>query len=352
LLTGATGFIGPFLLIELLARTDAQVYCLVRATDAIHGTKRIRAAIREYVGLTDVPEHRIVPVIGDLARPALGLDPGNQELLASTIDTIYHNGALVNHVFPYHLLRAPNVLGTWEVLRLACRVRPKRVHFISTLGVCSAAGRGSPVGEEVSVEFPEELTSGYVQSKWVGEELLRQASALGVLTTIYRPAHVFADSQTGRGNRDDVFSRILRSALELRLLPDAPFEQVTPVDYVSQAIVNLSLRTNTVGKVFHLLNTASIAPDEIIQAARSLGYELQRISAGAFYHRLAEAATNPEHPMAPYLETLRSRREPTDRRKITDANARRVLGTSITCPAVDVQAIARYIQYLLASPVD
>ncbi|MEA2490646.1 MAG: hypothetical protein QOH21_2438, partial [Acidobacteriota bacterium] len=90
LLTGATGFLGAFLLDELLRATPATVYCLVRAKDPDDGLRRIRENLATYGLTADLT--RIVPLLGDLALPHLGLDEAMLQYLAEALDVIYHNG--------------------------------------------------------------------------------------------------------------------------------------------------------------------------------------------------------------------------------------------------------------------
>ncbi len=52
---------------------------------------------------------------GDLAQPQLGLSQSVYDSLCSELDTIVHNGALVNHAYSYEQLFEPNVLGSVEV---------------------------------------------------------------------------------------------------------------------------------------------------------------------------------------------------------------------------------------------
>ncbi|TGU59995.1 hypothetical protein EN829_068110, partial [Mesorhizobium sp. M00.F.Ca.ET.186.01.1.1] len=106
--------------------------------------------------------HRIIPVIGDLAQPRLGLSAGQFERLAETVDVIYHNGALVNFVYPYAALKKANVIGTEEILRLAAVKKTKPVHFVSTIFTfASEEGEESvAVREEDMPENSRILTSG------------------------------------------------------------------------------------------------------------------------------------------------------------------------------------------------
>src|SRR5262249_26737337 len=148
LLTGATGFVGAFLCAALLSTTRATVLCLVRAGNAAEGMERVRAALDSY-GLSGLGLERLRVVTGDLAQPLLGLADAEFAGLAEQVDAIYHCGAWVNFVRPYRALKATNVSGTEEILRLATRHKLKPVHYISTLAVLAGAvlrGPGSPRG--------------------------------------------------------------------------------------------------------------------------------------------------------------------------------------------------------------
>ena len=85
---------------------------------------------------------------GDLAKTNLGLKPEVYKQLAAEVDTIVHNGALVNHAFSYRQLFEPNVLGTVEVMKLAVATRVKAITFISSVGVVGGLDHPSPVTEE------------------------------------------------------------------------------------------------------------------------------------------------------------------------------------------------------------
>src|SRR5271170_6836776 len=102
LLTGGTGFIGPFLVKSLLEQTHAKIHILVRASDELQGKQRLRAAM-ESMGpcpaeLMQMFEARVFPVCGDLGQKDLGLTREVWDFLANEIDTVCHNGATVNYL--------------------------------------------------------------------------------------------------------------------------------------------------------------------------------------------------------------------------------------------------------------
>ena len=282
MLTGASGFLGAFLLSELLRRTPATVYCLVRSPNAKEGGMRIQEKLRSF-GLWDESlSARMVPVPGDLSRPLLGLSREEFEDMAETIDTIYHNGAMVNTVYPYELLKPANVLGTQEILRMASRRRLKPVHFVSTLSVFAPVngnGHTSAMTEAQMLENWQNLSTGYAQSKWVAEKLISVAGSRGIPVTIYRPGLISASAQTGAANLTDSLSRFVLACMQLGCVPDINAEiNMMPVDYVSRAIIALSMRDDVFGRALNLVNWHSSSFQDISDSLLSSDLPMQRIS--------------------------------------------------------------------------
>ncbi|WP_417736575.1 thioester reductase domain-containing protein [Rosistilla oblonga] len=256
LLTGATGFVGAFVLEQLVLQTDAKIYCLVRAKDLARGRQRLLDNLRKYELSVPDFDKRVVPVCGDFSKPLLGLSKSQFDALAKSVDSIYHNGADVNLGAPYAQLKNTNVLGTQEVLRLAAQTRLKPVHFVSTFTVmASEATRGETVTENDPLPAPESLLHGYSQSKWVSETMIRQAQERGIPAAIYRPGHVTGHSETGASNIDDLLHTIMLTCWRMGSAPLRSGElDMTPVDYVANAIVGISLQNESLGGVFHLTN--------------------------------------------------------------------------------------------------
>src|SRR5277367_2102532 len=201
LLTGGTGFIGPFLMKSLLEQTQAKIYVLVRSSDEKQGVQRLRAAMESTgpcgAALMEMFEARVIPVCGDLGQPKLGLTQDVWDFLASEIDTVFHNGATVNYLFNYDLMRDANVLGTNEIVRLAFEGRPKEFNYVSTTFVFGWAVK-SVLNETDHNENMELLDFGYSQSKWVAEQVVVDARNRGLSARIFRPALV-SPSVTGGG---------------------------------------------------------------------------------------------------------------------------------------------------------
>ena len=255
LLTGGTGFLGPFLLKSLLEQTRAKIYVLVRSSNETQGKQRLRAAMESMgpsaAGLMEMFEARVIPVCGDLGQPKLGLVQDVWDFLAREIDTVFHNGATVNYLFNYDLMRAVNVLGTNEVARLAFEGKPKEFNYVSTTFVFGWAVK-SVLYETDLNENMERLDFGYSQSKWVAEQIVVDARNRGLLTRIFRPALV-SPSVTGGGNNFDIAVRLVAFMVNHGISVDT-LNQVSfvPADIVANNIVAISSTAGTANKTYHV----------------------------------------------------------------------------------------------------
>ncbi|HXM64881.1 MAG TPA: thioester reductase domain-containing protein [Terriglobales bacterium] len=256
LLTGGTGFIGPFLIKSLLEQTRAKIYVLVRSSDEKQGRQRLRAAMESMgpcgAGLMEMFEARVIPVSGDLAQPKLGLMQDVWDFLASEIDTVFHNGATVNYLFNYDLMRDANVLGTNEVVRLAFEGRPKEFNYVSTTFVFGWAVK-SVLYETDLNENMELLDFGYSQSKWVAEQVVVDARSRGLSARIFRPALV-SPSVTGGGNNFDIAVRLVAFMVNHGIGVDT-LNQVSfvPADIVANNIVAISTTPGTANTNYHVV---------------------------------------------------------------------------------------------------
>jgi amino acid adenylation domain-containing protein/thioester reductase-like protein len=358
-LTGATGFLGAFLLQDLLQETTATIYCLVRAANLEEAKQKLRQNLKLYL-LPDLTlDKRVVIVVGDLGQPRFGLSEQQFGELATSVDLIYHNGAFVNLIYPYSALRSSNVLGTQEILKLASQVKVKPVHFISTLDVFQTpfyAGLKA-ILEDDDLTHLEGLADGYAQTKWVGEKLVMAANARGIPASIYRPGMITGHSQTGASQTNDLIGRLIRGLMEMGNAPELDLQMcLTPVDYVSKAIIHLSQQPASLGKAFHLVSPEAVSLKEIVQAIQSFGYPMQWSDYPKWQAQLLKVASQQENALTPlmflftewvtgnqksYLETSALTSQSFDCRNTLAGLA----GTKIICPTVDAKVLKAYLSY-------
>jgi amino acid adenylation domain-containing protein/thioester reductase-like protein len=256
LLTGAAGFVGRFLLRQLLTETDAVVYCLMRASSKSQARSRLKATLIKWDLWRGEFDGRVFALPGDLRLPRLGLDADDHEI-AGGVDSIYHCATSMNHLETYAMAKAANVDAVHELLKLATQGRPKSVNYISTLGVFGAAPGDETrvVDETTSIDHEKYLYSqGYLASKWVAEKLFMLAAERGIACNIFRLGLVWADSHFGRFDELQHLYRMMKTCLlsgygiEGYRYPMPP----TPVDYVARAIVFLANRYPNGSRIFHV----------------------------------------------------------------------------------------------------
>ncbi|MDR9404637.1 MAG: thioester reductase domain-containing protein, partial [Halothece sp. Uz-M2-17] len=298
---------------------------------------------------------RIIPVIGNLEKPLLGLSKEQFSDLSHNVSTIYHNGAWVNFVYPYSQLRDANVQGTQEVLRLAGLGQTKPVHFVSTLSVfpdCYAE-RGLVLETDLPC-FENELQTGYDQSKWVAEALIREAHNRGLPTTIYRLGTLLGDSQTGLIQKtNDFFWSLIQGCIQLGKAPLLSRKiNLTPINYITQAMVSISTSYINHGRTFHLINPDSIAWETLVNYIQNSGYVLELESYSQWLSQLKTQIQKGEHnDLAPFLSLLSSETEfPLEKSRFDNALSAIALShSSIFCPTLDQPLIKKYLTASMSS---
>ncbi|WP_229739467.1 amino acid adenylation domain-containing protein [Nocardia rhizosphaerihabitans] len=363
LLTGASGFVGAFLLDRLLRSTAARVHCPVRAADRARAEQRVRTALARYGLHPDEAAWRRVECFpGELTEPRLGLSQAHADELAGALDLVVHNGAHVNFLYPYEHLRAANVGGTREIVRIAA---PRRVpvHFLSTVAV--VAGFGAAGVREVAEDLPpahaDGLTMGYAESKWVAEGVLRQAAQQGLPVAVYRPYEVMGDRAHGVCNTDTAICSLFKTIAETGLAPDIelPMDFV-PVDYLAESVVYIATHRPAEGRVHHLTNPRRAMLSDVLARMRAAGFVLRTLPYARWVDELVRhVAEHPTSATAPFVSLCidRSRTADMSVKEMYLADTFPVLGRANTetalsgsglqCPPVDSDLLDRYLEYLV-----
>ena len=281
LLTGASGFLGCHILSSLYHNSQATIYCLIRATNEHEARARLNATMVKYD--CDIRcDQRVIPLIGDLASPHLGLTPNQLSQLSESIDVIIHNGAAVNHLYHYEQLRATNVRSTLDLIAFALQNKIKPIHFISTL---SAASYFLDESQSIREDFmmldhnippPQD---GYSQTKWVAEQLLAEAAYRGLSINIYRPGWIVGHSKTGAFNaQSNHLFMLIKGCIQLQVAPNWSFTlDMLPVDTISNLIVATALGAKHTSSVFNLINPNKISWIQLIQYINQRGYTVALI---------------------------------------------------------------------------
>jgi thioester reductase-like protein len=287
LLTGATGFLGRHVLRELLAR-DLEVICLIRAQGESEAQVRLEQTLR--AGRTDPRAwSRARAVGGDTTRPRLGLG-ARYDVLAASVDAVYHCAAEVSWVKGYAQLRRTNVLAALEVIRFACALRAKPVTFVSSLAVCFARGARPTVNESTDMlPWLDHMPLGYAQSKCIAESLLRQASQRGLPVTIVRAGLLAGDSVTGASNPSDVLSALLQECVAQGVAFDIDWQvDSVPVDYAARAVVALSSAHSDTLTTYHLRHSRPRHWRELVLWLNLFGYRVRLLPVSEWNQEIFE----------------------------------------------------------------
>jgi len=278
LLTGANGFLGAYLLSGLLKmKSDTIVHCLVRSTDNENPSERLKSSLQDY-GFTAIDFNRIKIYEADLSKEKFGLQKNIYDSLSQTVDSIYHCGAFVNHIYTYDMLRKANVLGTIEVIKLANSVKQKYIQYVSALDIALLKNQCNRFEQEKDKAMGE---IGYIQTKWVSEYLLEKASmVLKLPINIFRPGNIIGDLKRGiMDPNKNHFLMLTKSCIQLAHGPNSEFlVEMTPVDIVSDSIVALSkIKPKNNFNIYNVHNPNYLSWQHYVKLLKTCGFEFELV---------------------------------------------------------------------------
>nr|WP_252701357.1 SDR family oxidoreductase [Natronosalvus vescus] len=332
MLTGFPGFLGSALLERLLARGDEPVACLIQSRYRQQAERRAGALTSD----AGVDPDAIQLLEGDITEPDLGLDEGGGLEPLSTVDELYHLAAVYDLGVDADLAEAVNVRGTEHVLDAAEALEVDRFQYVST---CYVSGRYDGVFTEDHLEKGQSFNNHYEETKYRAEVAVQERMASGLPATIYRPAIVVGDSETGETGKYDGPYYLLRLLLSQPAacsfavsLPGSSGAElnVVPQDFVIDAIAHLSAREDTVGEVYQLCDPAPCSVPAFVDAlADAMSHRVVSVPtpkpvARAVLSGLESAGLPAEPATVDYLD------HPT---RYACPNTQRALaGTGIECP--------------------
>ncbi|BAQ66126.1 amino acid adenylation domain-containing protein [Geminocystis sp. NIES-3709] len=353
-LTGSTGLLGIHLLSQLLINTSYKIYCLVREKKNIDTLKRIEKRLKNNHLWEEKWHDRIIPVIGDLAEPNLGLSIEKFKELAQKIDLIYHCGAWVNIVYPYSFLRRVNVKGTEEIIKLACHFKTKPIFYISTTDVFSS--------EKITFIKTDQkpdghfLCGGYAKSKYVAEKLLIMSQSRGVPITIFRPSNIINFTKPNSSFSAEFIPRMLKGCLQLSLFPDIDaIVNLVSVDYISKTIVYLSQQESSLNNSFNLVNPNPIKWSTLLHWMKKNNSNIEIISYQKWYEKLQEIIRSKvDNELTPFLTLLKSEnflQRSLGSFEFQEDKTLQNLFKIISCPCIEEKLLKAYFADYLTQPL-
>ncbi|MFI6492384.1 thioester reductase domain-containing protein [Streptomyces sp. NPDC050564] len=263
LLTGATGFLGSHMLLDLLRHSDAHVYCLVRAADEEAALARLGEALKSYqLPWSSEIRRRVTVLPGDIRRPRLGLSDVLWNTLAHELDSVVGVAAAVDFLRGYQSLRQSNVIGSLTLAELAATGRPKPLHHISSIAVFNEVGIGS-MGEDDPLAHVDRLIAGYDQTKWAAEVALRRVRDHGLIVTAMRPGGIGGHTRTGAYNPQDLSSGLISAFGRFRTVPAFRYLNSAPVDWVSRVAVGVICEPDAWGYDYNLTGVPNTLDDVV-----------------------------------------------------------------------------------------
>jgi thioester reductase-like protein len=321
LLTGATGFVGAYLLCELLEAEyfkESNIICLVRCESSHYkdAHSRLMACLADYgINLnvrlgSEEYVNRIIAIQSEISEPLFGLSPKLYDEIHKRIHFIFHCAAQVNSIYPYAFMKKANVFGTAHVLQfaLADRIHPKKVCHISTISVLDGQIRD----ETLDVHDTHlSKSSGYAQSKWVAEQLVKKASDIGCFCEVFRLGTI-----AGKNPHDFINMLMLGLANlgEVSTDKDSPLPQaflLANVEWAAEAVVAIFGRKSSSveasspshANVYHIIGEKYLSLEWFVQSIEFvLEKKLTKVPHIVFRNSIS--SLEPTSPLFPFKSTL------------------------------------------------
>jgi NAD(P)-dependent dehydrogenase (short-subunit alcohol dehydrogenase family) len=268
--TGATGFIGRFLVANLLRRGDP-VYVLVRKASL----KKLAAQRKEW----GAGDQQVIAVVGDIGQKNFGLADAELRKIKGKVGHFFHLAAVYDLAATADEQQLANVEGTRNAVGFAGAIGAGCFHHVSSI---AAAGLYDGVFREDMFEEAEELDHPYFRTKHEAEGIVRRECARPF--RIYRPGFVVGHSQTGYIDKIDgpyYFFKLLqrmRRALP-PWMPTIGIEggrlNIVPVDFVADALDHLAHKKGLDGKCFHLTDPEPCRIGEVLNIFARAGHAPQ-----------------------------------------------------------------------------
>lgn len=256
LITGATGYLGAYIVRDYILETDAKLFLLVRGSDQKEAEKRLFDKLKFYFGVSFIEDlaERVIILNGDITKKELGLT--RYSLIKEEVDCVIHCAANVKHFGEKYEVDLINVKGTENIAKFCLDGKKKTLSYISTMSVGINSIENDPVFTEFDI--PDHVKNGnvYIESKISAEKFI-----LGLESQlefkILRVGNVVSDIQEGmfqENYKDNGFYTLINEYLEFGYAPDIeiPFIDLSAVNEVSKAVQKIT-NSNFTG-VYHLYN--------------------------------------------------------------------------------------------------
>ncbi|POW10277.1 hypothetical protein PSTT_06123, partial [Puccinia striiformis] len=354
LLTGATGFLGVFILRELLNHSDTigTVICHLRAKTKEAGLIRLRESCqsRGFWKEEWLSENLVEVVLGDLESRQLAWND-----LSARVDIVIHNGALVHWVYPYSKLRTANVMATLTLMDLVATGKPKALTFVSSTAVLEKdhyvnlsdaliqqGEKGIPESDDLEASASG-LTTGYAQTKWVSERLVSEAGRRGMRVESFDQHMYLGILLLVLVTPDDFLWRLVKGCIQIGSIPDIHNTiNMLPVNHVATCTVLASFEDQEPLKVYHL--TARPLPrfSSFLGTLNHYGYQVIKQDYLTMIHKIT-------HYFLSYISFLSDLPSSTKSAELDDFNTTKLLTKNHLNDhrSIEIQDLAVYLAWLV-----
>ncbi|MFO1518663.1 MAG: SDR family oxidoreductase [bacterium] len=274
-ITGATGFLGSYVVADFLTRHSDRLQLLVRSRSVREAEERLWRALQlhmDFSAFWDFRTRRIDICLGDLTRPGLGLSPEDRERIVESADSVFHCAASLHRKSEEMCLNV-NLRGTLEVILLAQEIEKKRslrrFSFVSTVAV-SGERFHETVREDEAVRWNRPDSDPYGRTKKFAEHMVRR-QLQGIPLTVFRPSAIIGDTRFPRTTQFDMV-RAFAWIERLKILPLDPRWRIdiVPADYVSRVMVDLHRKEKPRHETYHVsAGEGALSYREIAESLRA-----------------------------------------------------------------------------------
>lgn len=297
-LTGATGYLGSYVVTELLRRHDDRLALLVRAKSEDEARQRLWKALQLHMGFDEFRERvgeRVDVYLGDITQPALGQDPATWRQLVARTSSIVHIAASLNRKSAKACMNV-NLRGSLEVIKLARAAHDshglRRISDVSTTAVAGTRS-GEVVYEDTAIDWNRSDYDPYARTKKFAEHMLAELLP-DVDHVVFRPSIVLGDSERAETTQFDMVRAFVMLA-RMKVLPFDPSWRldIVPANYVGKAIATLHQRPTLDASIFHLSSgTASQTYREIVESLRLHGQPVRHMFVPQLHPRFSKTVAS------------------------------------------------------------
>lgn len=313
LLTGSTGYLGIYLLRDLLIHTGAAVHLIVRGNNVEGANKRLQMKVISYFGEAFYNDfsHRLFVYAGDLVKKNLGLDPHEYEKLSKSVECIIHSAGNVSHYGKYEDSFNMNVKSTKNLVEFSLRNVKKDFNHISTLAVASGNidGYKDILFTEYDHDLGQSISNPYPNTKLEAEKVLTEVRSKGVCVNIFRVGNIVFDSESGRFQENieqNAIYTMLRSYIALGFVPEMERDtDFSCVDDVSRAITCLFNKKELRNETYHISNPEHVSFSDLLTMP-GLNIEISKMTLQEFIYYIYDDERYEQHAANIYNLQLHS----------------------------------------------